>query len=415
MGDEHISVRLGLDKASFEKGLQGAKGAFSGFKSALASIGAGLSLKGLTDFAGEITDTSEALGVSTGWLQGWRHAASQSGVTAEKSSIALDAFAKKLAEGGKAGANIEKEILALADQVKAANDPITRVKLSVDAFGKSGVKMVNVLKDGAEGFLALSNAASKMDTKQLETLANLDDTLDRAGTTMKTWGGTMVGWWAKFWANAGALYGGGDGNTNAKWESESAKKAAVEIQKARDLAAKAAQEKSDQDAGDKAVSAALEQERAYDKQDIETAKEKLALTEARAAAVRDVFAASAALINMEQAAKQAKQDRSGSTLGDLANSRAFTPQGRRNVALANEAQDAEAWAKQYRIEGRDDLAERATNNALNIRKRLGALTGSEQNPLSGVKEEIVQTNGKLQELLNKLTDGSATVAVVSGE
>src|SRR5437870_5706908 len=99
---------MGLDRASFDSGLRGARGALDVFNRGLAVLGLGFSLGqakafigSLTEMAQSLNSQSEALGVSTDFLQGWQVAAREAGVDAEGASGALDKFLKHLADSGK--------------------------------------------------------------------------------------------------------------------------------------------------------------------------------------------------------------------------------------------------------------------------------------------------------------------------
>lgn len=415
MGNEHITLKLGLNKQEFEKGLAGARSLISGFKEALAGIGIGIGLKSLTDFAAEISDTSETLGVSTDFLQGWRYAATQSGVSAEKASTGLERFIKQLAESGKAGADVEYEINSLADRLKDTEDPVKRVQMAVEAFGKSGVQMVSILRNGSEGLRALREEAAKLNEQELANLKKLHDDLEGAAGTLKKWAAGAVEVWAGFWRDLGAHAGGGSDTINQVILRKQAKAAAEQLAQAKAEAARIEKEKKDEKEADKQISATIEQEAKYAKEDEEAAKRTLELTKQRAEQTDRILNASRALIDAQKAIIQQREDRSGHTLAEVAESRFFTAQGRRNVIAAQVAQRAEDFAKQARIEGRTDLAKSATDFALNIRARLNALTGSEQRPLASMEESAAKSAERLQELLEKFTDGTAVVTAQGGD
>src|SRR5438309_5978734 len=151
MSDESVIVKMGLNRQAFDAGLKGASGALSSFKGMLGALGASFGLGQAKAFVGEmvnmaksLTSQSEALGISTDFLQGWRKAANESGVDAETASNALNRFVKHLADSGKEGADVTTEIRKLADAMKAQPDPIKRAAMAFDAFGKSGAKMIPI-------------------------------------------------------------------------------------------------------------------------------------------------------------------------------------------------------------------------------------------------------------------------------
>jgi phage-related protein len=93
---------------------------------------------------------SEELGISTNALIGLQHAASQSGVDAETLRGALE----HLSHTGQTTDQAFSKIFAA--------DPANRAKIAFEEFGRSGVKLLPMLKDGAEGLKNMAAEAQDM-------------------------------------------------------------------------------------------------------------------------------------------------------------------------------------------------------------------------------------------------------------
>lgn len=123
--------------------------------------------KGFIDWADDIGDSSEALGISTQALQTWQFAAATVGVDGAKMTASIAKYSKAIMEGGKAtnatlaklginAARIKK--LSLDDQLKVTAEAFKRYKgldktaLAMKLFGKSGYQLTGILSKGADGF-----------------------------------------------------------------------------------------------------------------------------------------------------------------------------------------------------------------------------------------------------------------------
>ena len=150
---------------------------------------------GIASFGDEVAKTSRYLGISSDAFQEFRYIGERSGLTVSEMDTALSKLTVNLS---KDTSEIEESLTALgltAEQVKAAGpdealniiadgmanitDPSMKAKVAVDIFGRSGIKMVNVLGEGREGLSALADEAHRvgyvMDSEALTASEKLND------------------------------------------------------------------------------------------------------------------------------------------------------------------------------------------------------------------------------------------------
>lgn len=161
--------------------------------------------KGFVDWADDIGDSAEALGISTQALQTWQFAAATVGVEGSKMTASIAKFSKAVTDGGNAtdeafgklGINVKRlRKLSLDDQLKVTAEAFSRYKgvdkvaLSMKLFGKSGYQLAGILSKGAKGF----DEFKKMGE---ETGAVLTDEAAKAAgdaaAALDTFGITMTG------------------------------------------------------------------------------------------------------------------------------------------------------------------------------------------------------------------------------
>lgn len=166
-----------LDKAA--KATDQTVDAFSGLGQALA--GAALVggiyhfTQGLIELGSELDDQSNRLGISSDELQAWRFAAGQAGASAEEMGAGLKILTKNLADaadGGAGAAEFQKlgikikdskgqvkdataVIGDLAEAVKKADTQTEQAGIALKFFGKGGLALLPMLRDGKEGIDAL--------------------------------------------------------------------------------------------------------------------------------------------------------------------------------------------------------------------------------------------------------------------
>ncbi|ERS88845.1 hypothetical protein [Halomonas sp. PBN3] len=118
----------------------------------------------------DVAKTSAKIGISTQELQELRYAAERSGVSTQKLDSSTERFVKRLGEarqGGGAAAKAYEQLgldanklaeltpaqslRVVADELAKVENHSDRVALAAQFFGREGVAMINMLKDGSAG------------------------------------------------------------------------------------------------------------------------------------------------------------------------------------------------------------------------------------------------------------------------
>lgn len=205
-------------KVSLGDSVKGVGSAFAGDAKRLA-MGAGIAAasvtavgaavvgttKGFIDWADEIGDAAEALGMSTQALQTWQFAAATVGVGGSKMTASIAKFSKTIMDGGKKTDETLKKLginaarlrkLGLDDQLAVVAESFKNYKgadraaLSMKLFGKSGYMLAGVLAKGKKGLDEFREAGEK-------TGAVLDDEAAKkageAAAAMDMLGITLIG------------------------------------------------------------------------------------------------------------------------------------------------------------------------------------------------------------------------------
>lgn len=174
---------------------------------AVTALGAAVyaTTRGFVDWADDIGDSAEALGMSTQALQTWQFAAATVGVGGSKMTASIAKFSKAVMEGGestdealgKLGFNASRlRKLKLDQQLEAVAEAFKDYKgadkaaLAMKLFGKSGYQLAGILSKGKKGLDEFRKAGE-------ETGAVLtDDAAKAAGdaaSALDMFGITMVG------------------------------------------------------------------------------------------------------------------------------------------------------------------------------------------------------------------------------
>lgn len=160
----------------------------------------------------EIAKTARYLGMTSDSLQEFRYMGELSGVAISEMDNALMKLTVNLGKGTKEvddslslmGLTVEQlkaagpdEVMnLLADGMQRVKDPTDRARIAVALFGRSGVKMVNVLSSGRDGMAQMAQEAHSlgyvMDSELLTASEQLNDDILRMKTTFKAVGNTMA-------------------------------------------------------------------------------------------------------------------------------------------------------------------------------------------------------------------------------
>ncbi len=187
-------VTLSTDKSQLEKGLDEAAARFRSWGTAIMAIGASVTAMGslvvgpILAFAGIFAEVGDDMakmatrtGVTVEALSELRHAAGQSGATAEDLEKGFVGLAKFMDEAGQGSASAtrrlndlglsfsqlggmsrDQQIEALADAISRVEDPAQRTAIAMDIFGKSGNKLMPMLMGGAAGIQQLREEARRL-------------------------------------------------------------------------------------------------------------------------------------------------------------------------------------------------------------------------------------------------------------
>lgn len=130
---------------------------------------------------GDLKDAAEGIGITTEALQQLRYAAQLNGVEQETLQTSLEKLSKNLGSAAMGGKGLEKSLGALglsattlvnvpleealgiiADRMNEIESPTQRAAVASELFGKSGIKMLNMLSGGSEALRELADEANKL-------------------------------------------------------------------------------------------------------------------------------------------------------------------------------------------------------------------------------------------------------------
>lgn len=173
LGNADISGKFG--KMAGEVGKFGRRAAMLGGGAAAGIFGIANSTASLGD---EVAKTGDKIGIALGPFQELRYAAERSGVSTQKFDSSLERFVKRMGEAtqgtgaakkayeelGLSAANLSKmtpedSLAVVADRLNSVENQSQRVAIAAQLFGREGVAMVNMMKDGSAGLKALRKDA----------------------------------------------------------------------------------------------------------------------------------------------------------------------------------------------------------------------------------------------------------------
>ena len=231
MSTESLEFKSSLDSSAFARGLrqmeQGANKAgdkiASSFadmaKGGVASLAAAFSVgaivsfaKSVMDFAGDLQDSSDAIGITTDALQGLNAVFLAGGSDAEttKKGIitltrslvdiatvadgparkALDALGISFADI--AGLTADEALYVIADAMKGATDKGAALDAAMVLLGKSASKMAPALYGGAAAMREMANASPKISADDIQTIADAGDMVDALAVKVKVFAAQAV-------------------------------------------------------------------------------------------------------------------------------------------------------------------------------------------------------------------------------
>ena len=168
--------------------------------------------KAILDFAGDLQDSSDAMGISTDALQELNAvflAGGSSAETTKKGLIKLtqslqdiattaDGPARKALDALNisfddiAGLTADEAIYVIADAMKGATDKGAALDAAMTLLGKSASQMAPALFGGAEAIREMAATTPKISAEDLKSIADAGDFFDALTTKMKVYGATAL-------------------------------------------------------------------------------------------------------------------------------------------------------------------------------------------------------------------------------
>lgn len=221
-----IRTRLILDNRQYNTAIDESKNRTQGLNSGLGNLAKGavvatkaiaalaVGIKGAAvisaRFGAQIADTSAKLGIGAEFLQEFRFAAEQVGVSAQTADMALQRFTRRAAEAamgtGEArdalrqlGIQLrdsqgrlrptEDLIMDVADAFTEVESQSERVRLAFKLFDSEGVALVNVLNNGSSALQDFARRAQELNgvlsEQDTQTLKSLDDSYTELGVAVR--------------------------------------------------------------------------------------------------------------------------------------------------------------------------------------------------------------------------------------
>lgn len=219
MADQNLRVNItAFDKtqrafASVRAGLGKVKASVFNVRNSVVALGATLALKNFSSQIDELAKASGRLGLTVNELQSLQFAAGQTGVSSEELTKGLERFSRSVGETANGVGIAVRSFEALgvsvfdasgqlkptqavlddvADALSEIGDPAERVRIAFDLFGRSGVKLINTLKNGSGELQKLQNNFNSITVQltgeQAKAVEAANDGFDRLGKTFSSFG-----------------------------------------------------------------------------------------------------------------------------------------------------------------------------------------------------------------------------------
>lgn len=206
--------KVQTDMGKMRKSAQSLESGFNGMsrtiKGAFAGLGVGIGISGivrsfdaLTDSLDKIGDVAEKIGVTTDQLQELRYVAGQFGSNAEELDKSLGQFVRRLGEAAQGEGELLKILDAysisvrdasgntrdsvdvisdLADVIQRAESDVERARIAYNAFGRAGMALVPMLRNGSSGLDDMRQRAHDLglviDGEAIQASSDFRDRLD---------------------------------------------------------------------------------------------------------------------------------------------------------------------------------------------------------------------------------------------
>ncbi len=214
MAVNEILIKLAADSAALVTGMNQANGALGKFenaaakaKSALAAIGIGVSMAGVTsvikgsiDAADGLRDMAQQTGLTVEALSGFQLVAKMSGTDLDGITRGLKALSKHQAEAaagsdkmktflsglGVSSTNAQDSLIKLADVFQKMPDGMEKMALAQELFGKAGLDMIPMLNEGSAAIQKWMAEGAKAGptTAMAEQADAFNDSMERIKTQL---------------------------------------------------------------------------------------------------------------------------------------------------------------------------------------------------------------------------------------
>jgi len=204
-------------------------------KGGVASLAAAFSVgaivafgKSVMDFAGDLQDTSDAIGISTDALQGLNAVFLAGGSDAETTKKGLITLTRSLqdiattADGPArkaldalgisfadiAGLTADEAMYVIADAMKGATDKGVALDAAMTLLGKSASKMAPALFGGAAAMREIAATSPKISDEDIKAIADMGDAWDALGTSIKVAAANAFSYFSKIKTETANTQGG---------------------------------------------------------------------------------------------------------------------------------------------------------------------------------------------------------------
>lgn len=172
-----------------------------------AAVAAAAGVKSAIDYADQLNDMNQRLGVSAEALSGWAYAAKQSGTDIDALGIGLKKLAKNMAEAldpkstqGRLFEQLGVSITDAAGRLRSVEDVLPEVAskfkeldnatlesaLAMDLFGKSGTDLIEFLNQGEDGLAQFRDRARELGIELDGSTLQAADAFNDSLTDLKT-------------------------------------------------------------------------------------------------------------------------------------------------------------------------------------------------------------------------------------
>ena len=221
-----IRTKLILDNANFNRNIDESTQKTEDFNTGLGTLskvavlgakavaGLAVAINGLAfnqaRLGAQLQDTSNKLGLNVEFLQEFRFAAEQVGISSQTADMALQRFTRRLSEAARGEGEAEDALKQLgiqlrdangnlrdtdeilfdvADQLEGVESQSERVRIAFKLFDSEGVALVNTLSKGSDEIQKFADRARELDIvltqQETQRLKNLDDSFTELGLVLK--------------------------------------------------------------------------------------------------------------------------------------------------------------------------------------------------------------------------------------